>query len=290
MKLSRQVLPILLWKAAFWVVVFLPALTSKATDGFSMAKIRSHLSYHPEWEVEQIFDLDKAVHQSYFYLDHGAQSYVFASSDGQYVLKFFRHHHARHPLEKISFLLPPEQKKRLLATVKKRREKREKDFTSTVLAFNELREETGLLYLHLNKTNHLNHTLTFYDKIGIEHRVPLDEMEFVIQKRATPFYAQLEEWIENKEQEEAKQALKKITNLLRIRCEKGIGDKNPDLKTNFGWLEDRPIQFDVGRFRKLEEREESIQNELIRITDRLKKWLEEKDPALASYLEQEVRG
>ncbi len=236
----------------------------KQTGSFTVARITSELPFHPEWVVENTSEEQalKALSQPYRFLGKGAQSFVFASEDGKWVIKFFRHHHL------------------------KKNSKLAKDFGSYKIAFERLRTETGLLYLHLNKTNHLLQTLDLIDKLGIHHPINLDQYEFLVQKRAQLAYPALQEWIREGKIEEAKQALTALVDLLRARQEKGIHDKDPDLNTNFGFIGVTPIQFDIGRFKLREAPPDK--NELIRITDNLHQWLMQREPVLDEHLKNEL--
>ena len=250
------------------------------TDGFALSKIHSDLSLHMEWETEG--DIGFVCDQPFYYLGHGAQMFAFVSKDQTTVLKFYRHHRTGHPFGFLKPIFP-----RLAQTLDKRQNKRLKDFTSYKIAYDYFAEDTGLLYLHLNKTHHLKKRVELYDKIGVRHYVDLDNVEFILQKKADLIYPTLEKWIAQGEFRKAQTGLSKLVGLLRKRHQIGIFDKDPDLKTNFGFVGDEPIQFDFGRFKKEPNRLDS--DELIRITDRLCIWLDEKAPALAKYLRMEVQ-
>ncbi|NGX37326.1 MAG: hypothetical protein K1000chlam2_00480 [Chlamydiae bacterium] len=250
------------------------------TDGFSLSKIHSDLSFHEEWKTSG--DLGTICDQPFHYLGHGAQVFAFVSEDQTAILKFYRHHRTKHPLQCLAFVFP-----RISRTLEKRKLKRVKDFSSYKIAYDHLPEETGLLYVHLNKTAHLKKKVELYDKIGVRLFVDLDKVEFLLQKKANLVYSTLEEWIERGDFQSAEKGLTNLVQLLRVRHDKGIFDKDPDLKTNFGFIGDQAIQFDIGRFKQ-----ESSQNDsdsLIRITDRLCVWLDEKAPQLAEHLRREVR-
>ena len=109
----------------------------KQTHGFQLHKIRSSLSFTPEWDVQplpnsEMQTVKTALTQPYYYLDSGGQCYAFVSADGKYVLKFFKHHHMR--------------QKSLLPLFQATREKRLQGiFTSCILAYNRFREGTRLL-------------------------------------------------------------------------------------------------------------------------------------------------
>lgn len=271
-------------------VVLLQRFCHNQTDGFALRKIISELSFHEEWETPSLNQEDpirQILSQPFFYLGKGAQAYVFVSRDGRYVLKFFRHDHMR--TEPWHFLLTKEHRSERLMIA---RDKLIKDFTSYKIAFDNLREETGLVFLHLNKTNNLNITIPIYDKIGIQHFISLDSMEFILQKKVQPFFPSLQQWIAENNIPLAKQALTELISVLKGRFLKAIYDKDPDLNTNFGFLDGHPIQLDVGRFKQdsFYCNHEVYKREIQRITDNLKQWLDVHSQDLSLHLQQVVNS
>jgi hypothetical protein len=278
------------------VAVLLKKFCTSKTDGFALYKICSSLSYCPEWDAnpssfQEDPDIVNIFDQPFQYLAKGAQSYVFASSDGKTVIKFFRIYHLTPPLWLTALSLPlPWQPYKVGKMLEKRREL-DKDFQSYKIAFQELKEETGLLYLHLNKTDHLKKRLTIYDKIGIAHKLDLDQMEFLVQKRATLVFPSIHQLVKTEGMDGAKEAISALVKLLARRCEKGIADKDPDLNTNFGFLHKIPVQIDIGRFRREKEHEYSKEDrdEIIRITDHFRQWLDQNYPPLSEHLLGEIQ-
>jgi len=262
----------------------------RQTGGFTLLGICSDLSYHPEWETSvpqnEQNDLEDVFNQPYHYLNKGAQCYAFVSQDDKYVVKFFRFSHLRAPvwLRKlpVPFFLEEIHKQK----VWKKESKLYKDFNSYLLAYRYLKEDTGLIFIHLNKTHHLHKRLKIFDKLNIGHIIDLDHMEFLVQKKADLIYPTLEKWIENKEWNEAKNGLHSLVCLLKRRLRKNIYDKDPDINTNFGFIDGQAVQIDIGRFKSgpyfLP------QEELIRITDHLCQWLEVKAPKLFQFLKEEI--
>lgn len=258
------------------------------TDGFALYKIFSSLTPRAEWEIpspaeEEMATILHILDQPFFYLGKGAQCYVFASEDERYVLKFFRHDHTELPFWSLYF---PEWK------CSKKRAKRMKDFMSFRIAYDTFREESGILFLQLNKNPALQKQIILFDKIGVRHQISIDQVEFVLQKRAELLYPTLEHWIVQGDKAQAAKTLSDLVQLLALRCKKGIHDKDPDLNTNFGVIAGKPIQIDVGRFTydKRCAKPEVYQPEILRITDNLKQWLDLHAPDLASHLLQEIEG
>lgn len=261
-----------------------------ATDGFADWKIQSQLPYSSKWNTDSI-SIQSIIDQPFTYLGHGAQCYAFVSHDEQYVLKFYQHHKASHPLAFLNPLLCKIGYNRLSQTLKKRKEKREKDFISYMHAHDLLPKETGLIYLHLNPTKHIQKKVKLYDKIGALHYIDLDKTVFILQKKAVPVYTALEEWISKGQFEQAEQNLTALVFLLAVRAKKGLYDKDADLSTNFGFTKEGPIQFDIGRYKIDPSRKEKkiYKEELLRVTDKLCEWLQQKSPELAEHVKREIQ-
>ena len=246
------------------------------TEGFAVAKILRNsereerpVSPPPE-EVRHIFQ------NPLTYLGRGVQSYVFASSDGKYVVKWIRHDRWKcHPWSRF---LPKSISQN---HVEKRKNRSIKDFTSYQIAQKELEKETGILYLHLGSSSFFHQKAVIIDKLGIRHTLNLDTMDFIVQKRAKLVFQALDDWVREDRLEKAKEGLSSLVQILRTRMEKGIYDKDPDLNTNFGFIDSQAIQIDVGRFRKHTPCDKA---EIVRITDNLHQWLMVHSPELDLYL------
>lgn len=264
----------------FLVCFFVTARFCKAQTGrFTVMRITSNLNPQPQWETPplsagELTRVKQILNQPYSYLSKGVQSFVFASEDGQYVIKFFRHDHLTAP-----FWLTP-------STKAKRQHRLDKEFLSYKIAFENLRQETGLVFIHLNKTTDFQQTLDLVDKLGIHHQIPLDKYEFLVQKRACLLYTALNQMIENNKIADAKETLSRLVQLLAHRAREGISDKDPDLETNFGVIGTEPIQIDVGRFGKIAPRQGK--DEIIRITDLLHQYLMNRCPELDQHLKTQI--
>lgn len=251
-----------------------PKFCLEKTDGFKVTNIHSNLKEQSRWQTEKkaTEPLSPIFSQTFFYLGSGGQAYAFVSEDGKYVVKFFKQHHWG-PLAK-------EKKKKKLF----------RDFSSYKLAFEELEEETGLVFIHLNKTDHLQSQLKIVDKLNIAHTIDLDKVEFIVQKWATPSYEHLDKLAQEKDLGRAKQAIDSIVSVILSRSQKGIYDEDAKIHRNFGFIENRAIVFDVGRFKKDPRRldPKTQKEDLKKITSRLKTHLEEVSPQLAVYLEEKL--
>lgn len=266
------------------------------TGGFNLANIHSDFVFQPQWEVRPLSiaeksQLDAALDQTYHYLGKGCQSYVFASQDGRYVIKFFKYQRFR--LQPWLLYFPP-----LPAIVKFREEKNEKKWhkldgfvKSWKLAFEDLKEETGLVFVHLNKTREMHKNLVIFDKLGLEHRVVLDQMEFCVQRKAEMLCDVLMRYQKEGDFAAASHLVDKLLALILSEYARGLADNDHALMQNTGIIEGRPIHIDVGQFVRNEEikQPEVYHQELFTKTYKFKKWLGVHYPELGSYLEERLK-
>jgi hypothetical protein len=268
----------------------------RLTAGFTVGNITSDFAFQPQWEVRPLLlseqdEFAKAIDQPYSYLGKGCQSYVFASQDGQYVIKFFKYQ--RYRLQSWLVHFPP-----LPAIVKYRQEKIEKKWKkldgfvqSWKVAFENLKEETGLLFVHLNKTSHLSKKLTIYDKIGQKHIVDLDKMEFCIQRRADLLCDELMSYKSHNDLAGAQQLIHQLLNLILSEYSRGLADNDHALMQNTGVAKGKPVHIDVGQFvfNEAVKKPDVFHQELFTKTYKFKIWLRSTYPELAEYLETELR-
>jgi hypothetical protein len=237
----------------------------KKNGGFCLHHVVTKLPYRAEWEAE--FPKEAALpllEQKFYYLGKGHQSYVFESADGQVVLKFYRFpsHLRLFPWLKHPFSYAWSAKRQEIKAYNL--QKLSDTFSSYRMAFQELREDCGLIAVHLNRSEDLRTFVVIVDQLGQEYAVDLDEVVFLLQKKAERIFPR---W-ENQDSLGKQRMAGEISQLIQRRCEKGIVDQDAILEKNYGWLGDRAIHIDVGRFAKVEEL--STEEEVRRITECLK--------------------
>jgi hypothetical protein len=267
----------------------------KQTGGFTVLGILSDRPYNPAWRVdsesqEERAETRSALKQKYSYFGCGGQSFIFFSEDDKYVIKVFKQRKFQVPLwikmTHIPWLLDRFYEKKLF----RRKDKLERDFISYKIAFDELKAETALLAVHLNKTNDLKQKIHFVDKLNISHFVDADSLDFVIQRRADLVHTRISSLMRAGKIEEAKNSVSRILQLIVTRCEKGFQDRDPNIRTNCGFAGDQPIKIDVGRFIKNEsmKRADVKSKELQRIAKPFGIWLLENYPALFDHFHAEI--
>lgn len=261
------------------------------THGFRIHKIQSNLPYNPDWETAfpgdpSLKKVQSILSQPFTFLDSGGQCYSFVSKDGEYVLKFFKLHHMR-PQSWEDALLPPyfrekyqKQRMKRLCTL----------FSSCKLAYDRFPEGTGLLYLHLNKTDFLCTKLKLFDPIGVVHTLDLDQMEFALQKKAVMAYPALKALAESKEIDAAKKRLASLLDLILARCHAGIADHDARQR-NFGFVGDQAIEIDLGSFSVNEslKTETSSQKALLKESAKLRQFVKKYTPELTDFFEEHLQ-
>lgn len=225
------------------------------TDGFMVSNIVCELPADPArelraWSEQEMQEWQKVSAQSWHYLGKGCQSYVFESEDGKYVLKFFKYQRFRPQfwLEPFSFL--PPVKNYIDKKMVKKYEKLAFFMQAWKVAFEELKDESGLVLVHLNKSNHLQQDFVLYDKLGLKHKVPADQVEFLVQKKADGLISWIDQHMKMQQQEIVKLLLDDLVTTLVSEYSRGLSDDDPALMQNTGVYKNRPFHIDVGQFTK----------------------------------------
>lgn len=221
-------------------------------------------------------EIERALSQTYRFLGKGRQSFAFESEDGKTVLKFFNRRYSEMPW--YACLPLPN------AWRKKEFDKRSlrKDFSlhSYLLAEKYLKEETGLLYVHLGKTKGLG-SVRLFDKAKRFFSIDLDEVPFILQKKGTPFYPSLNE-------ENLSEGMDAFLKIIAKRISFGIADFDHEIEHNFGILEGKPFHLDPGRLFVCEDLQDPkrFKQEWWSATHRFRDWLQKNYPEFISSFDE----
>jgi hypothetical protein len=257
---------------------------------FSIDKIASSHTPSPEWEIPALPSqerkaLDQILDQKFTYYSKGSQAYVFISEDKKYILKFLKQQKLRANswLAHLPFFFNPYYQQYLF-----KQKKRQDTFSACKTAFTELKNETGLLYVHINNARDLNKKVTLFDKNGERHTIPIDHTSFYMQKRAQLIYSRISEMMHNEDIEGAKKVISSVFFLIDYLGKSGVVDNDPILRKNFGLIDDIAVQIDVGKLRIDPERQKNYayKKEVGSITHSFKTWLEKNYPALSNHFEE----
>lgn len=267
------------------------------TGGFTLGNITSDFSYNEKWATESLFETEKeqlkeVLSQKFTYLGKGCQSYVFASEDGKYVLKFVKYQRFRPQAWLDYFESVPLINRYRLAKIEKKHKKLDMLFTSWKTAYEHLKPETGLVYVHLNKSKDLQQTLTIYDKLGLEHKINLDDMEFLLQKRADMLCPTITRFVKEGQIADAKLLIDNLINMILGEYNRGLADNDHALMQNTGAIGTMPVHIDVGQFviNPQITNPAEYKPELFSKTYKFRLWLAKHHPELADYLNEKLLG
>lgn len=224
------------------------------TYGVCFAKMQTDIVSSPEWDTPWDPELIPILKQPFFFLGKGSQCYAFESEDKNYVIKIFRYDY-RGEKKKTSLL-----------------------FQGAKIAFSDLKEETALVYLHLNPTELGLPKLVCKGPLFKRFLFDLDHCRFALQKKVSPFKTLLES---RKIPEEMREKIDSFFALLIQRAAKDIRNTDPNIDRNFGFLENRAVEIDFGNYRKDLEGEQK--KEIDRFAEKLQLWLHKNIPEWEGY-------
>ncbi|MCH9609157.1 MAG: hypothetical protein S4CHLAM45_03790 [Chlamydiales bacterium] len=250
------------------------------TDGFSVHQLTSNLPYNILYEVSPLPPKEKEklttlLDQPFRYIGKGCQFYAFESADKKYVIKFLKQKHLRTFSELKDLPLPRYFRKKADAKIARRKKRIANLFSSCKLAYEELTQESGLVYLHLNRTPLFRKEIEILDKLGLKHRLKVDDFEFILQERAIPAAHLFREILED----DLEKRVNQLIDLVKMRCTKGIRDRDRSFVQNVAFSSDgdRALFIDIGQFYKDPTIlfEEEIQADIKKRLGNLRHFLEE---------------
>lgn len=228
---------------------------------FEIRQIFSDWENREEWVTDEQ-PIQPLLSQNFRFLGGGGQCYAFLGEDQTTVLKFFKHYDAqgRCPLEHI--------------------------FNSSKIAYDELREETGLLYLHLNKTEPFY--VSLIDPLGFAHWVNVNATEYAVQQKADSLLLDtFDQLLEKGNLEEIRAAIYSFIQLIAKFASKGIGDRDNAVHRNYAYFHHQATAIDIGSYFRDEQLKTPLRKreEVIYKTRRLFEWLRKYKPELVPYYE-----
>lgn len=239
---------------------------SKKPKERSPTKIAVTRTFNPLWEARALIgkrreEVEDILHQKFHYFGCGAQSLIYLSEDGKYVLKIIKHERLRG-----------------------REAKQMREFLSYKMAYEELQDQTGVLYVHLNRNGTKGEIQTI-DSSGAEQLLNADDYDFILQRYGTLVCDEISQLMQNKKEEDAKILLSELVEFVVEWNQYGYYDKDPNTLTNFGVLNGQLFKIDVGSIQK---KKGPLQRTLKKAFTPLQIWLAKNYPALLACLAEEL--
>ena len=262
------------------------------TGGFTIVNITDPHPYDTRWATEApdsatLEYVRSILAQPFYFLAPGGQTFAFQSQDGQYVLKLTKHKRMRVPLWGQWLPLPSTLEQWRRATAAKKKKIFDCTFKSYLIADTYLKEETGIVFLHLNKSDYLKQSVTIIDKIGIAFKLNIDDFEFILQRKAELFYPHIEKLISEGEIDLVKERIHSMMTYLVGRAKRGIEDHDHCFETNLAFFNNKPFQLDIGslRLNPAFKAHPMYCVKLREYSEELGEWLRANHPELDSYFE-----
>lgn len=248
--------------------------------------IMDHLAQQEELPQDNVQALRDIFAQEFSYFNKGSQCYVFISEDQKYVLKLFKSY-IYEPRSYLAYIPLPFNP--YFKEAKARRAKKEATFEACTTAYQELKGRSGLICLHLSATKDTLGKVRVVDKRGNEFEVDLDRASFQLQRKANLIYPRIAELMQAGEIERAKGVIAAIFAFLDEMGKRGVCDNDPILRKNFGLIDDRVIQLDVGKLKLRKTQTLVYKKEIIGITQRFRDWLTQNYPELLPYFLEQLQ-
>lgn len=282
--MKKYIKPLLIFISLAFFLFISIRLYYKLTDDFHFNNISETIVEDPQWAVplseEELQKLKQILDQNFTYIGKGAQSYVFGSADGNYVIKFFKFKHLR-PSFFVSHL--PEigpLKEYKAKNLSRKKRKLMSVFHGHSLAYTLDKEYSGLVFVHLNKSLPLNLKAHLTDKLGLFHEIPLNDVYFVVQKKGITLAEALKKPLSEGDVQTAVDKAVKVLKMYIEEYQKGIIDQDHGVSHNIGFIGESPFHLDIGKI----EYNESIKdpklygNDLKHVAKMVKKWVKENFP------------
>lgn len=300
--MMRAILKIFL---AALLYVSMEQLVEKQTHGFGVSRIQAKdLGVFPGCAAPSLSDAEKnrvkeLLKQPYYLMGSGSECFAFFSADGSTVIKFFKLDVMR-PVYIKRTLFSNDYSKYADSCVKyrptgllwnvwlkrlwgMRAYRIQRSFGSVQIAYDALKEETGLLYMHLHEAEEFEHPLILYDGSHIAHQIDLNTTRFVLQKRATPLPQYLNSLTSD---QQAQESIDALLHLIATRCARTIHDRDLEPR-NFGYVEGRAIEIDTGSFSRQGDPQD-MRAEFLEAALKLKTPFQERFPHLSSYFDTQM--
>jgi hypothetical protein len=221
-------------------------------------------------------DITPYLNQPFYYLGAGKQMTAFESKDKTIVIKFFNHRRfiRRSWFTRWSTMKRVLSMKWISSNYLNRRQRLERLAKTQYQAYQDLQRESGILYVHVNKATKIGSSVILFDDRGQKHTIDLCRAPFVLQKKATLALDCMAQAYADHDLRTFVNLVESLADLFIARASKGYTDRIQTLHNNYGFIEGKAIQLDVGRLIRLPD-DENRKEELIRIFCQLEKSVQE---------------
>jgi hypothetical protein len=220
----------------------------------------------PDLTDERSLLLAKIFNQPFLYLDRGKQSFVFVSSDNNYVVKFFDTRCLQSGSYPWLFSLDEEHcRKKLTRLVKGYK---------TAVKYDS--GHNGIVYMQLAPNPAFQQKVTLHDRFGVRHEIDLSKVPFILQQKAIPLREMITGLLRKGDVGQAKRRYRQVIDMYVDGYRRGVFDRDHNFMYNVGFVGEEPIRIDVGRLQHNEAimQAEAYMKDLRKVAvERLGDWL-----------------
>ena len=259
---------------------------------FSLSKIAAQHEPSEYWDIpplnaEENQEIDKLFNRSFTFFGKSNHAYLFLSEDHKYILKFLKRS-TLHPKSWLSYI--PASFNRYYQEYRQKQEEQKKIFTAYKTAFMEFKEETGLIYMHINPTHTLNKKISIFDKNGKAYVVELDKASFYIQKRAQLIYPRIAELMRRGNIDRAKQIISSVFFLIDHLGKKGVCEHDLSLYKNFGIIDDKAVQLAISKLQidHSYALSTAYKQDIPILTEPFRRWIIKNYPELLAHFDEKL--
>ena len=275
-----------------FIIVLSNVIWRQAKKGFRPHKIIGSIPFDyknietsPEDEKKTLKILD----QKFKYLNKGSQAFVFTSEDNRYVIKFIALNKYREPFRKkllgIFHIGKNYRENRIL----NRNRNLKNALCSYKIAYELLKNETGIIYLHINKNEKVfTKKINIMDKMGTSYKIDPNKTLFIIQKRAKKLKPYITKLAKENNNSEIEKIISDYLELSFSELKKGVINKDSAVK-NMGYVNNHLIELDLGRFQKKDDIEKSFIKYFDKQTQFCRKFLQINAPESILYFDEKLK-
>lgn len=278
-----------------WLIAGLGVLTLSIAcfcffpvDSFSLSKIKPRRDFSfqatPTVSHKEIEELRSIVSQPFTYLTEGPDSYIFVSQDQKNVIKFFKMRRMT-PKYWLNYIPLPWLEKKRLSKIEERERVRHECFGGLKIAFEKFRYQTGIVFLHLFRTQYLKMKIAVQDSQKKWHEIALDQVPFLVQKKVTMLPDDIGQLMKEGKEETAIRHLCQLLELVKTTCQKGYVPVSEEIEIDYGFLEDRPFYVEA-LYAKKESNTQSTLKGLFSFSKVLQSWLSRNHPTLVAPFQE----
>ncbi|NGX41075.1 MAG: hypothetical protein KR126chlam4_00910 [Candidatus Anoxychlamydiales bacterium] len=275
----------------FFFLVFFIWLALNRTDGFKSNLITKFDKVDDTYKIDVEKNLNKTkeiLSQDFHYLTRGRECFIFESKDKKYVLKFFdsSRYYTKYFFPKTSLpkFLDDYRKKHY----NRRSKKLAFNLSSAKLAFDNLKEDSALIFVNLNITDVFKDKVKVKNKYGKIFDLDLNNIFFILQKKCDIFYHVYEKTSDEKYK---MYLIESFLEMVHNRTKKLIIDDDIGKKRrNWGLFDNKAVTIDIGRW-YFDEKLATLpgyKKEMVKATKILRKYLEDNEPEKISFLNENL--